>query len=271
MLALALREEAAARIERGALGDRDEAASLLDRAFALIDQLGLEGLRPRALALRDRSRGERAAPETTADRGSDESLFRLEGDLWRIAHGGTVIVLKDSKGLRDIAALLARPGREIHVSDLMTATEGIAAEPGREGYRRMTAEQLAQEGLAVAGGGGDEPLDATARRSYRRRIDELQEEIDDAEALGDAGRAGRARQERDLIAEQLATAYGLGDRARRSGDPVERARKAVAWRIRQAITRIQQAHPALGRHLDRSIRTGTFCCYAPEQQTRWSL
>jgi hypothetical protein len=42
-------------------------------------------------------------------------------------------------------------------------------------------------------------------------------------------------------------------------------------RIRDAIRRISEAHPELGRHLARSVRTGTFCVYEPDQPVRWSL
>ena len=45
----------------------------------------------------------------------------------------------------------------------------------------------------------------------------------------------------------------------------ERARTAVTARIKDSIRRIGGAHPELGRHLARSVRTGTFCVYEPDQ------
>ena len=50
---------------------------------------------------------------------------------------------------------------------------------------------------------------------------------------------------------------------------VERARKAVTNRIRDALSRIESEHGALGGHLRRSIKTGTFCAYQPETQISW--
>jgi hypothetical protein len=41
-------------------------------------------------------------------------------------------------------------------------------------------------------------------------------------------------------------------------------------RIKDAIRRIGVVHPDLGRHLARSVRTGTFCVYDPDQPARWS-
>ncbi len=51
----------------------------------------------------------------------------------------------------------------------------------------------------------------------------------------------------------------------------ERARAAVTMRIRTALLRIEKEHPALGRHLARSIRTGAVCRYDPEVSTSWLL
>jgi hypothetical protein len=73
------------------------------------------------------------------------------------------------------------------------------------------------------------------------------------------------------LIEQLTAAYGLGGRARRAGSDAERARTAVTARVRDAIRHLAAAHPELGRHLERSIRTGTFCVYEPEQPTRWQM
>ena len=73
-----------------------------------------------------------------------------------------------------------------------------------------------------------------------------------------------------MLAE-LASAYGLGGRARRTGSDAERARSAATWRIRDAIKRLEKLHPALGRHLRASVRTGVFCSYQPEDEVAWTV
>src|SRR5205809_4884283 len=84
--------------------------------------------------------------------------------------------------------------------------------------------------------------------------------------------ARRARAELDFIAGELASAFGLGGRGRRACSPIERARKAVAWRIRFSLTHIARVHPAMARHLRRYIRTGTVCTYVvPDEPVRWSV
>jgi hypothetical protein len=81
-------------------------------------------------------------------------------------------------------------------------------------------------------------IDDAARAAYQRGIAELRQDIDDAEVAGDGETATKARQELDILLKQLASAYGLGGRNRRTPDHVERARKAVTRRIRDAVLRI---------------------------------
>jgi hypothetical protein len=57
---------------------------------------------------------------------------------------------------------------------------------------------------------------------------------------------------------------GLGGRERRAGSSAERARIVVQRRIREAIRKIAERDEGLGRHLDWTVRTGTFCAYEPE-------
>src|SRR5215472_17153896 len=108
-------------------------------------------------------------------------------------------------------------------------------------------------------------LDARATAQYRERLAEARQELEEAGAAADLGRAARARHEIDSITDQLTAAYGLGGRARTAGDPVERLRKAVTNQIRRALERIRAVHPDLGRHLGNALRTGFVCTYRPEQ------
>ena len=50
---------------------------------------------------------------------------------------------------------------------------------------------------------------------------------------------------------------------------MERARKTVSGRIRTSIARIEQVHPLLALHLGRSVDTGLWCVYRPEQPVAW--
>jgi len=51
----------------------------------------------------------------------------------------------------------------------------------------------------------------------------------------------------------------------------ERARKTVSARVRDALSKIGQAHPELADHLRSSLRMGTLCSYSPAEPVTWKL
>ena len=107
-------------------------------------------------------------------------------------------------------------------------------------------------------------LDPRAKQAYRRRLAEIEEDIEEARAMGDAARATQAGVERDFLVRELSRAVGLGGRDRRAGSASERARASVTRAVRQAMTRIREHHPPLGKHLDHAVRTGAYCAYLPD-------
>src|SRR5207302_706985 len=119
--------------------------------------------------------------------------------------------------------------------------------------------------------GADPVLDDQARAEYRARLRDLDEDLAEAEADHDLERMARARLERELLAEELAGAVGLGGRSRLLGGGSERARKAVTARIRNSLRRIEELHAELGAHLAEAITTGTSCSYTPSQPVDWRL
>jgi tetratricopeptide (TPR) repeat protein len=188
-------------------------------------------------------------------------VFRREGDYWSLEFQAQTIRVRDLKGLRYLALLLAHPGREFHVLDLVAADSGAAAAPlGQHGG-------VSRRALGDAG----EALDAQAKEAYRRRLVEIEDDIEQARALGDGERSAQAEVERDFIVRELASAVGLGGRDRRAASASERARVAVTRATRHAIARLSERHPELGAHLDRAIRTGTYCAYLPDRRgpARW--
>lgn len=181
-------------------------------------------------------------------------VFRREGDYWAVVYEGVTARIADTKGMQYLAGLLADPGREFHTLDLVTVQRA-----------RGPADVDPDAGLTTRRGGGTGAvLDAQAKAAYRRRMQELREDLDEAEAFGDPERAARARAELEALADHVAAAVGLGGRDRSAADAAERARSSVTKAIRVAIRRIATHHPALGSHLDRSVRTGIYCSYAPD-------
>jgi hypothetical protein len=115
-------------------------------------------------------------------------------------------------------------------------------------------------------------LDATARAAYRHRLAELDDDLAGAREDYDVGRVEQLDEERAALLVELSKAAGLAGRARPLGaSTTERARKAVTARLREAIGRITAVLPELGAHLDRSVQTGTECCYRPVERLTWQL
>ena len=196
-----------------------------------------------------------AEPDGAREAGAPPAtgVFRREGALWTLSYGGVTVRMRDAKGLADLAALLAVPGREIAAAELMAAAGG---------------GDLGRADLKL---GADEVLDETARQQIRQRLADLDEQIAEADAWADPERASRARAERDALVSEVTRATGLAGRARRLGDQPERARKAVTARIRDAIGRIERVHPPLGAHLRATVTTGTRCGYSPPTPASWRL
>jgi hypothetical protein len=184
--------------------------------------------------------------------------MRREGEYWSVSWEGRAFRLRDSKGLRYLARLLAEPGKDVHALDLVAAERGIDPEA------RALAARGAEEGVREGQGGGEAILDATARAAYRARLADLDEELEQARAWGDPERAARAEEERDVLLKQLSGALGLGGRPRVAAGHAERARVSVTRAIRAALGRLAEGSPELGLHLERTVRTGTFCRYAPD-------
>jgi tetratricopeptide (TPR) repeat protein len=183
------------------------------------------------------------------------NVFRREGDYWSVSFEGRTVRVRDLKGMRYLAQLLADPGREYHVLDL------VAAETGSGGQQASSqAAGIPRSALGDAG----EVLDAQAKEAYRRRLAEIEDDREQARAVGDAERAAQADAERDFLVQELARAFGLGGRVRRAASASERARASVTRAVRQAMTRLAEHHPQLGEHLSRTIRTGTYCAYVPD-------
>jgi tetratricopeptide (TPR) repeat protein len=288
---------AAVAVQRGHHNDRQTALGLLRPAFDGARRLGMArlagqietllrrtGVSPAAAALPAVRHGRRRA----APAGGLESVFRHEGEFWTIAHAGTVIRLRDTRGLRYLACLVTHPDQEIHVSDLIAAAQGGAGGAWNASWLRraapLAAAYLAGATQAMSAAvaevlpwtadvtGGGPMLDARAKAAYRQRLEELREEIAEAERYNDGERAGRLSEERDAIAQQLKAALRPGGRDRQMTPYAERARLAVTQGVRSAIRRIQSGHPTLGRHLMAAVKTGYFCAYrpAPDAKVTWT-
>lgn len=244
-----------------ARGDGETARARADEAARIAADLGMPGLERRAqdLAAGPVSTGSAPADPNGAPARNGaaaappERGLRRSGDHWTIACGGRTFTVRDMKGLHHLARLLTAPGLEVHALD-------------------MAGVPVASGGPAQDRGDAGAMLDPAAKEAYRRRIEELREELDEAERFHDVERADRAREELEFIGRELAAAVGLGGRDRKAASASERARLNVTRAIKGAIDRIAAHDPELGEELRATVRTGTFCAYRPLRDTPpWSV
>jgi hypothetical protein len=240
-------------LARDGPGDHERAIEELTAARVVAERLGMIALATKVdRRLQEIGSGIPTAPTAVATTG--RHVFRREGEYWTLVFDQDAFRLRDAKGMQYLAKLLAEPGREFHALDLVGGISVASPRP-TEGNVRSRGEALGHAG---------EILDPQAKAAYRRRLGEIEEDLSEAEALGDADRAERARTEREFLTAELAAAVGLGGRDRLAASASERARVNVTRAIKSALGRIQQHSPSLGRHLSTTIRTGTFCSYEPD-------
>ena len=111
-----------------------------------------------------------AAPAPAPGEPPASLQLRRAGDLWAITSPfGSPVHVRDAKGVQYLAYLVEQPGRQVHVLELA----GV--------------EQQASDAGPV--------LNPEAKQAYRRRLDNLAEEVAEAERFGDRARVGRAEQE----------------------------------------------------------------------------
>ncbi|MGW2051423.1 AAA family ATPase [Streptomyces sp. NPDC001858] len=239
---LRARVELALALAAQGTGGEQTLNTLLDETATQAHQLGMTHLLARIAHL---------GPRPVRDEPAPLYEFRRNGEVWRLTYGGRTTHMPDAKGLRDLHCLLSEPGRDVPSVRLLNPQDDAVA----------TAHAM----------GADEVLDDEARRRYRLHLERLETEIDRAVEQGDDRRAAAYDQERAALLEELRRYAGLGGRARRLGDPRERARKNVTARIRDTLRRLDEQHPELAAHLRRTVSTGTMCRYTPDQDIRWHV
>jgi tetratricopeptide (TPR) repeat protein len=252
-------------LARGESGDREKALELVGEALATAKAIGMNGLAPRAERLQARLLSSSPALDS-APAPTRENVLRREGDYWTIFYEGRALRLKDTKGLRYLAELLRHPGREFHVVDL------VGAGQERDETHASTVTGNSATTISFDLGDAGQLLDAQAKSTYRRRLQDLREEREEAERFNDRERVARAREEIEFLTDELARATGLGGRDRKAASAAERARQNVTMAIKATLRKLSANSPSLGRHLVATVRTGKFCSYTPDpaSSVRWT-
>ncbi len=259
-------ESAAARMvlgeARSRASDADGAHMEWHAALAAFDSFGAAHKAAEAQRLIE---GSPPRPTTNEPDQAATATFKLDGDIRTIRFGEGTALMPDLKGLRYIERLLADPGREIHVLDLVAVERGSLPGGHAVDHGRETLSEGVGAGLPV--------IDDAARDAYRRRLAEVDDDIEEATRMNDLGRVELAQRDRDYLIAELTSAVGLGGRARSIGGSAERARSSVTRSLRYSLKRLAQHQPSLAAHLEQSVQTGMYCVYTadPIAPIRWEI
>ena len=102
----------------------------------------------------------RPGPPAAASPGPIEARLVDHGDFWELDFAGRTVHAKASKGVADLARLLAAPGREVHCLELM----------GGSVEQASTGEVLDQTARAPVRGAHPRPAAGHRRRRGRQRL-----------------------------------------------------------------------------------------------------
>ena len=183
--------------------------------------------------------------DDAGERGRSGTM-RRRGDVWHLEFDGAAAVVPHTKAWRTSPCSSRRAAAKCTCSTW---------------WRPVTAP--ARPGTWSTGG-------RWARTG--QRIAELEEDLDEARAHHDPERVARLAQEHAALLVEVRGATGIGGSPRQFGNhPAERARKAVAARVRDAIHRIAVVLPAMAEHLEQAVRTGGSCRYRTDEGVTWAI
>ena len=171
----------------------------------------------------------------------------MRGDYWEARYCGRTVMLDDCRGLRYVALLLrdGRAGKSpLHAKELVALATGHA--PDRTELERA-----------------DEVLDGAARKAIVERLQEIAIERDRACAAENLARAAELDDEHERIADELSHAAARRRRRGAFNDASEKARKAVAKAISEAIAKAA-SYPdgsAIAEHFGTTIQKGQWLSY----------
>ncbi|MEK6674496.1 MAG: hypothetical protein AABZ47_02450 [Planctomycetota bacterium] len=178
-------------------------------------------------------------------------IFRQKGQGWQLRFAGhETLWFSPAVGHRYINELLRFTGKCFTLSELLVAVHGTQAQ--------------------LPLGDGGELLDEQARIAYWQRLQELNEDIDEARKKNDISNLARHEAERDLVRAEMKKAW-FRRKSKRSNSDLNRVRNSVCNAIRRAIRTIEAYEPDGAQHLTSSISLGFSVIYAPAEHLPWSL
>lgn len=182
----------------------------------------------------------------------DENTFINAGSGWVVGLRDTrPKIVPDSVGMRYIARLLADPGRDFWVVDLVAEEKKVPA--------------LVEGGDAPAG------PNLKAVKELRLKIEALEARAEEEEGLGSTLAASDLRRRAEEAREELEAVLAFDGAGKEQMKEQAKAKDSVRKALDAAIKAIDAKHPALRRHLDPLIDRGATVVYRPPKAPTWRL
>lgn len=169
-------------------------------------------------------------------------------DGWVFQFRGSKYSFPPSLGLGCIHLLLKKAGKQIDAIDL-------------------DAEVRFQP--SIRNGNAGEKLDRTAISQMNKRLEDVREEIKDAQSLGGESLLEKLMIEKEQIEQQLASDLGLKGRSRVSHAENEAARLRVTQNLKGAYKKIRATCPDLAAHFESNIETGASVRFLVQSDFSW--
>jgi len=200
-----------------------------------------------------------------------DNYICIKGQCWAIRYNGDEEkIYTPDIGFYHLQILLERPGTTFSASELdvmvrrMTKDEAFASVSAGETPNNEAVNALGQSDAVPI-------LDEHAIRAYRLRLNEIEDELDEARSNNDLGKIDSLLDDKGWIESEFANATGLGGKIRNLSDERNKIRNRVGNAIRRALKKIKQYDRPLSEHLQKPIlNLGHSLSYVPRDGFTWS-
>jgi hypothetical protein len=181
-------------------------------------------------------------------------ICQRHGVQWQVTVQGRTATVADCVGMRYLATLIAHPGLDIPSIELAGSGDPPQVAGERATLHQAESRQFLLDGIAVG--------------EYRRRLAQLEADIDDYQSMHDLQRAAQAQRERDWLVSELKAAAGLSGRIRQFSNDTERARVAVGKALHRALDRLSASDSFIAAEIRARLKTGLRCSFRWNEMER---
>jgi hypothetical protein len=218
----------------------------------------------------------KSIPKETKKKTSQQYEFSLNGEFWIITYEGETANLKNTIGLQYIHCLLKRPVIDFTPTQLVDKVSTVTP----DAYRRSEEQQ--ENKSAEDSSAGKVPdgipfgqvLTDEAREDLLKRYKELKSDLEDDTETKYDEEIVEIKNEMKQIMKSLNASINKDGKSRSFADITERNRRSVSKAIKESLDKIKDTKngiPALGKHFDIALKSGTSCFYKPEKPIPWHL